>query len=79
LGTPVDIFYSIVLEDSCCFGRFLPFGQVPAVLESSPANQIMRPCRRLGPSQGVRGGEPVGRHWAERFVTRSDELEMALN
>jgi hypothetical protein len=28
---------------------------------------------------GVRGGEPVGRHWAERFVTRSDQLKMAFN
>ena len=28
---------------------------------------------------GVRGGEPVGKHWAERFVTRSDELKMAFN
>jgi hypothetical protein len=27
----------------------------------------------------VRGGEPVGKHWAERFVTRSDELKMAFN
>jgi hypothetical protein len=25
---------------------------------------------------GVRGGEPVGKHWAERFVTRSDELKI---
>ena len=24
-------------------------------------------------------GEPVGKHWAERFVTRSDELKMAFN
>jgi hypothetical protein len=28
---------------------------------------------------GVRGCEPVGKHWAERFVTRSDELKMAFN
>jgi hypothetical protein len=28
---------------------------------------------------GVRGGEPVGKHWAERFVTRSNELKMAFN
>jgi hypothetical protein len=28
---------------------------------------------------GVRGGEPVGNHWAERFVTRSVELKMAFN
>ena len=28
---------------------------------------------------GVRGGEPVGKHWADRFVTRSDELKMAFN
>jgi hypothetical protein len=28
---------------------------------------------------GVRSGEPVGKHWAERFVTRSDELKMAFN
>jgi hypothetical protein len=28
---------------------------------------------------GVRGGEPVGQHWAERFVTRSPELKMAFN
>lgn len=28
---------------------------------------------------GVRGGEPVGKHWAERFVTRSDELKEASN
>jgi hypothetical protein len=27
----------------------------------------------------VRGGEPVGKHWAERFVTRSAELKMAFN
>jgi hypothetical protein len=27
----------------------------------------------------VRGGEPVGKHWAERFVTRSTELKMAFN
>jgi hypothetical protein len=27
----------------------------------------------------VRGGEPVGKHWAERFVMRSDELKMAFN
>lgn len=28
---------------------------------------------------GARGGEPVGKRWAERFVTRSDELKMAFN
>jgi hypothetical protein len=28
---------------------------------------------------GVRGAEPVGKHWAECFVTRSDELKMAFN
>jgi hypothetical protein len=28
---------------------------------------------------GVQGGEPIGKHWAERFVTRSDELKMAFN
>jgi hypothetical protein len=28
---------------------------------------------------GVRSDEPVGKHWAERFVTRSDELKMAFN
>jgi hypothetical protein len=28
---------------------------------------------------GVWGGEPVGKHWAECFVTRSDELKMAFN
>jgi hypothetical protein len=28
---------------------------------------------------GVRGGEPVGKHWAERFVTRLDKLKMAFN
>ena len=28
---------------------------------------------------GVRGGKPVGKCWAERFVTRSDELKMAFN
>jgi hypothetical protein len=28
---------------------------------------------------GVRSGEPVGKHWAERFVTRSDQLKMAFN
>jgi hypothetical protein len=27
----------------------------------------------------VRGSEPVGKHWAERFVTRSAELRMAFN
>jgi hypothetical protein len=27
----------------------------------------------------VRGGGPVGKRWAERFVTRSDELKMAFN
>ena len=28
---------------------------------------------------GVRGGELVGKNWATRFVTRSDELKMAFN
>jgi hypothetical protein len=28
---------------------------------------------------GVRGGEPVNKHWAERFITRSHELKMAFN
>jgi hypothetical protein len=28
---------------------------------------------------GVRGGEPVGKHWAERFVMRSDKLDMAFS
>jgi len=28
---------------------------------------------------GVRDGEPVGKCWAERFVTRSAELKMAFN
>jgi hypothetical protein len=28
---------------------------------------------------GVRGGEPVGKHWAERFVTRQTTLKMAFN
>jgi hypothetical protein len=28
---------------------------------------------------GVRGGEPVGKRWAERFVARSDKLKMAFN
>ena len=28
---------------------------------------------------GVRGGEPVGKHQAERFVTRSDRLKIAFN
>jgi hypothetical protein len=28
---------------------------------------------------GVRGSELVGKHWAERFVTRSAELKMAFN
>jgi hypothetical protein len=28
---------------------------------------------------GVRGGKPVGKQWAERFVTRSAELKMAFN
>jgi hypothetical protein len=27
----------------------------------------------------VRGGELVGKHWAERFVTRLAELKMAFN
>jgi hypothetical protein len=28
---------------------------------------------------GVRGGEPAGKHWAERFVTRLDKLKIAFN
>ena len=28
---------------------------------------------------GVRGGEPVSKHWAERFVTRSAKLKIAFN
>ena len=28
---------------------------------------------------GTRGGELVGKCWAERFVTRSDKLKMAFN
>jgi hypothetical protein len=28
---------------------------------------------------GVRGGKPVGKCWAERFVTRSAELKIAFN
>jgi hypothetical protein len=28
---------------------------------------------------GVRGSQPVGKCWAERFVTRSAELKMAFN
>jgi hypothetical protein len=28
---------------------------------------------------GVRGGEPVSKYWAERFVTRSDQLKIAFN
>jgi hypothetical protein len=28
---------------------------------------------------GIRGGKPVGKHWAERFVTRSDKLKTAFN
>jgi hypothetical protein len=28
---------------------------------------------------GVQGGEPVGKHWAERFVMRSDKLKMGFN
>jgi hypothetical protein len=27
----------------------------------------------------VRSGKPVGKHWAERFVTQSDQLKMAFN
>ena len=27
----------------------------------------------------VCGGEPVGKNWAERLVTRSDELKIAFN
>jgi hypothetical protein len=28
---------------------------------------------------GIRGGKPVGKCWAKRFVTRSDALKMAFN
>jgi hypothetical protein len=28
---------------------------------------------------GVRNGQPVGKHWAKRFVTCSDKLKMAFN
>jgi hypothetical protein len=28
---------------------------------------------------GIRGGKPVGKHWAKRFVTRSDKLKTAFN
>ena len=28
---------------------------------------------------GARGGEPVGKCWVERFVTRLDKLKMAFN
>jgi hypothetical protein len=28
---------------------------------------------------GVRGSEPVGKHWTEHFVKRSSELKMAFN
>jgi hypothetical protein len=28
---------------------------------------------------GMRGGEPVGKNWAERFVARSDKLNIAFN
>jgi hypothetical protein len=28
---------------------------------------------------GVRGGELVGKYWAERFVTRLDKLKIAFN
>jgi hypothetical protein len=28
---------------------------------------------------GVRGGQPVSKCWAERFVTRLAELKMAFN
>jgi hypothetical protein len=28
---------------------------------------------------GVRGGEPVGKNWAERFITHSDVLKTAFN
>jgi hypothetical protein len=28
---------------------------------------------------GARGGKPVGKNWAARFVTRSDALKMAFN
>jgi hypothetical protein len=27
----------------------------------------------------ARGGEPVGKRWAEQFVTRLDKLKMAFN
>jgi hypothetical protein len=27
----------------------------------------------------ARGGEPVGKNWAERFVTRLEELKTAFN
>jgi hypothetical protein len=27
---------------------------------------------------GVRGGEPVGKHWTERFVTHSDQVKIAF-
>jgi predicted phage tail protein len=27
----------------------------------------------------VRGSKPVSRHWAERFITRSDQLKIAFN
>jgi hypothetical protein len=27
----------------------------------------------------VRGGGLVGKHWAERFITRSDELKIVFN
>jgi ABC-type sugar transport system ATPase subunit len=28
---------------------------------------------------GLRDGKPVGKHWAERFVTRLSELKIAFN
>ena len=28
---------------------------------------------------GVRGGQPVGKRWAKRFVTRLDKLKIAFN
>jgi hypothetical protein len=28
---------------------------------------------------GVHGSEPVGKHWAEGYVTRSNKLQMAFN
>ena len=28
---------------------------------------------------GTRGGEPVGKNWVERFITRSNKLKIAFN